>query len=55
MNQEPAAKALVDVAVLDDDPDFRTYIEDFLVDEGRYSVRAFDHRILIPSKTSRLR
>jgi len=43
MNQEPAAKALVDVAVLDDDPDFRTYIEDFLVDEGRYSVRAFDH------------
>ncbi|MCC6365247.1 MAG: response regulator [Bryobacterales bacterium] len=29
------------VAVLDDDPDFRTYIEDLLVDEGAYTVKAF--------------
>lgn len=43
MTQEPAARGLVDVAVLDDDPDFRTYIEDFLLDEGQYSVRVFDH------------
>jgi DNA-binding NtrC family response regulator len=33
----------VDVAVLDDDADFRHYIEDFLNDEGIYSVRAFSH------------
>ena len=31
----------VDVAVLDDDLDFRNYIEDLLGDEGRYSVRTF--------------
>ncbi|MGH9612989.1 MAG: response regulator [Bryobacteraceae bacterium] len=35
--------SLVDVAVLDDDPDFRTYIEDTLKDEGPYAVRAFGH------------
>jgi DNA-binding NtrC family response regulator len=29
--------------VLDDDPDFRTYIEDFLKDEGAYHVRAYAH------------
>jgi DNA-binding NtrC family response regulator len=29
------------VAVLDDDPDFREYMEDFLRDEGRYTVRTF--------------
>ncbi|MBY0375403.1 MAG: response regulator, partial [Bryobacteraceae bacterium] len=34
--------SLVDVAVLDDDPDFRQYIEDVLRDEGLYSVRAFE-------------
>ena len=33
----------VDVAVLDDDLDFRNYIEDLLRDEGLYTVRAFDH------------
>ncbi len=33
----------VDIAVLDDDYDFRNYIEDFLTDEGIYSVRAFAH------------
>lgn len=32
---------LVDVAILDDDPDFRTYLEDTLKDERQYSVRAF--------------
>lgn len=35
-----AATGLVDVAVLDDDDDFRTYIEDLLRDDG-YSVRTF--------------
>lgn len=30
----------VDVAVLDDDPDFRNYLEDFLRSEGGYFVRA---------------
>jgi DNA-binding NtrC family response regulator len=29
------------IAILDDDPDFRTYLEDFLKDERAYSVRAF--------------
>ncbi len=33
----------VDVALLDDDLDFLQYLEDFLKDEGRYSVRAFSH------------
>ncbi len=33
----------VDIAVLDDDNDFIHYIEDFLKDEGLYSVRAFSH------------
>ncbi|HZO56974.1 MAG TPA: response regulator [Bryobacteraceae bacterium] len=32
---------LVDVSVLDDDPDFRTYVEDLLRDEGLYNVRTF--------------
>ena len=34
---------LVDVAVLDDDTDFLTYLEDTLKDEGRYIVRTFVH------------
>jgi len=29
------------IAILDDDADFRTYLEDFLKDEGSYAVRAF--------------
>jgi len=33
---------LVDVAVLDDDVDFRQYMEDFLREEGRYEVRSFE-------------
>jgi DNA-binding NtrC family response regulator len=32
---------IADIAVLDDDLDFRNYIEDFLKDEGIYSVRTF--------------
>jgi DNA-binding NtrC family response regulator len=38
-----AIPGLIHVAVLDDDPDFRTYIEDFLKDEGAYHVRAYAH------------
>lgn len=37
------ADIIADIAVLDDDLDFRNYIEDFLKDEGKYSVRAFGH------------
>jgi FixJ family two-component response regulator len=33
----------IDIAVLDDDRDFRGYLEDFLVREGAYSVRTFAH------------
>jgi two-component system, OmpR family, response regulator len=33
--------SIASIAVLDDDPDFRTYLEDFLKDERQYSVRAF--------------
>jgi DNA-binding NtrC family response regulator len=33
----------VDIAVLDDDLDFRNYIDDFLLDEGGYVVRTFAH------------
>ena len=39
----PSAEGSVDIAILDDDADFRTYLEDFLRDEGLYTVRAFDH------------
>src|SRR5271155_2511136 len=39
---EPAVQErAADIAVLDDDHDFRTYLEDFLNDESIYSVRAF--------------
>ncbi len=40
MSEEILA-GLVDVAVLDDDVDFRNYIEDLLRDEGSYAVRSF--------------
>lgn len=33
---------VADIAVLDDDSDFRTYLEDFLNDEGAYTVRTFE-------------
>jgi DNA-binding NtrC family response regulator len=36
-----SALGTVDVAVLDDDPDFRNYLEDLLADEGKYTVRTF--------------
>ncbi|HUQ91828.1 MAG TPA: response regulator [Bryobacteraceae bacterium] len=35
------AGAAIDIALLDDDSDFRNYIEDLLADEGNYSVRTF--------------
>lgn len=38
-----ATTETVDIAVLDDDLDFRNYIEDFLQDEGGYTVRTFAH------------
>jgi DNA-binding NtrC family response regulator len=41
-NQTPP-NGLIDIIVLDDDEDFRAYIEDFLKDEGRYEARAFAH------------
>lgn len=37
------SNAQVDIAVLDDDLDFRNYMEDVLKDEGVYSVRTFAH------------
>lgn len=36
------ASDLIDVAVLDDDPDFLSYVEDFLKEEGLYSVRTYE-------------
>jgi FixJ family two-component response regulator len=38
----PADTPLVDVAILDDDVDFRHYLEDFLRDEALYTVRVFE-------------
>ncbi len=34
---------LIDVAILDDDADFRQYVEDLLMDEGLYRVLSFSH------------
>ncbi len=34
---------LIDVAILDDDADFRQYVEDLLLDEGLYKVLSFSH------------
>ena len=36
-------ETVADIAVLDDDVDFRNYIEDFLKDESIYTVRTFAH------------
>lgn len=42
MSEELASSlGTVDVAVLDDDLDFRNYVEDLLGDEGKYAVRTF--------------
>jgi len=38
---EATSARLAAIAILDDDADFRNYLEDFLKDEGSYSVRAF--------------
>jgi two-component system, OmpR family, response regulator len=38
---EAAQEILADIAILDDDFDFRNYLEDFLKDERMYSVRTF--------------
>jgi len=40
MTDTPQERA-ASIAILDDDADFRTYLEDFLKDEGSYTVRAF--------------
>jgi len=37
------AQSSVEIYALDDDPDFRNYMEDTLRDEGSYSVRTFGH------------
>lgn len=38
---EALTETIADIAVLDDDLDFRHYIEDFLKDESIYAVRSF--------------
>jgi DNA-binding NtrC family response regulator len=38
---ESTPTTVASIAILDDDSDFRTYLEDFLSDEGSYTVRAF--------------
>jgi len=39
--ETPIVSGQVDLAVLDDDPDFRNYLEDALRDEAQYAVRTF--------------
>jgi len=41
MTETATLEGDVDVAVLDDDLDFRNYIEDLLRDEGKYTVKTF--------------
>jgi len=41
MPDTAAPETVADIAILDDDADFRNYLEDFLTDEGLYTVRAF--------------
>ena len=43
ITETPSPSQLIEVAVLDDDLDFRNYLEDFLKDEGIYAVRTFAH------------
>jgi FixJ family two-component response regulator len=56
MSEEALAPVgVVDIAVLDDDVDFRNYIEDLLRDEGGYSVRMFaEQEELFASAESRI-
>jgi len=35
---------IASIAILDDDADFRTYLEDFLADESSYSVASLRQR-----------
>lgn len=42
-DEAAGAPRTVSIAVLDDDADFRSYMEDFLNDEGIYSVRTYAH------------
>lgn len=42
-SQVTSGQAQVEVYVLDDDSDFRNYMEDALKDEGVYAVRCFAH------------
>ncbi len=39
----PQPEVFIDIAVLDDDLDFRNYMEDVLKDEGAFTVRTFAH------------
>ncbi len=41
--EAPNADLKIEIAILDDDLDFRNYMEDFLTDEGIYNVRLFAH------------
>jgi DNA-binding NtrC family response regulator len=38
---DTAPERIASIAILDDDSDFRTYLEDFLKDEGAYTARAY--------------
>ncbi len=52
---QAASGKLIDVAVLDDDYDFRAYLEDFLNDEGLYRVRTFSHPEDLFESTQKIR
>ncbi len=55
MTEAELEAGLIDIAVLDDDADFRQYVEDLLRDEGRYEVRSFaESRLLIESAKQKL-
>ncbi len=55
MTETETEAGLVDVAILDDDADFRQYVEDLLRDEGRYEVRSFaESRSLFESARRKL-
>jgi DNA-binding NtrC family response regulator len=43
MTDVTTGAGVVDIAALDDDADFRNYLEDTLKDEGGYSIRTFGH------------
>ncbi|MBZ5608217.1 MAG: response regulator [Acidobacteriia bacterium] len=41
--ESASPSGLVDLAILDDDTDFRNYLEDALKDDGVYAIRTFGH------------